>query len=254
MALKRVITAVEQAALSAEMKLEYVAQGEGFVLSLTDYEDPAELRRARDREKEEGRVAKEALTTANAKVAALEAADPSKKTADIATLERSWQEKVTAATKTGADQVEALKNTLHKTLLDNAANEFASSMTKDAAGASLLKPHLLPRLEVVYDGDKPVVKIKDKAGAVSAMTFDELKTEFVATPTFATVVVGSKASGGGAVGGGKGGAGGAGGAGGKKTFDQMTGPEKAELFNRDPLDFQQQAADAAKARAQTRFA
>jgi len=51
MALKRKIDKKTYDALSDDLKAEYTADGEGYILDIDGDENPDELRRARDREK-----------------------------------------------------------------------------------------------------------------------------------------------------------------------------------------------------------
>lgn len=251
--MKRKVTKAEYEALSPEMKLMYLAAGDGFKLILTGEDDDAgPLLRALEREKEEARVAKASLTALQTEMDTLRT-DPARKTGDIKTLEASWQKKLDDATAAHTATNAALKATLDKTLVENAASTIAGAITGTPANASLMLPHILTRLEVVYEGDKPSVKIKDKDGRISAMNFDELQKELVTTPTFSSVVVASKASGAGGSGGGNADAVSGANGGVKKKFAEMTGPEKAALYVADPKDFQQQAADFEKERQANRF-
>jgi hypothetical protein len=250
--MKRKLTKAEWEALSPELKLFYVADGDNFKLVLTgEDEDNGPLVRALAREKEEKRIAKEKADALQADLDAMKL-DPARKSGDIKTLEASWQQKLDAQKAVDTAKITALTGTLNKTLVESAANKIAGAITGSPENASLMLPHILTRLEVVYDGDVPTVKVKDKDGRVSAMNFDELQKEFVATPTFATVVVGSKASGAG----GSGGSGANGGAAtgpNKKEFGKLTGPEKVDWFKSDPKGFQQAADDFQKQQNAIRF-
>jgi len=247
------ITKAEYDALSDAMKVMYVVDGDGYKMPLTDYEDAGEMRRARDREKEEARVAKAALAAAQTELDALKI-KPARETGDIKTLEAAWEKKLNDAETAHKAQLAGVTGQLHKVLIDNAAATVAGAITASPASASLMLPHILPRFEVVMDGDTPVVKIKDATGRLSAMNFDELQKEFVANPTFATVVVGSKASGAGGAGGGKSGA--AGGAGGeaKKKFAEMDGKERTALYQSDRAEFDRLAAEDKAAKQSAKFA
>jgi hypothetical protein len=239
--MKRRITKAEFDALSDALKQIYVQDGDGYKLPLVDDDDPAELRRARDREKQAAKDAKAALETANAELEKLRG--PAHK--DIATLEKSWQEKLTARETELTTQIEGLKKSLNATLVDHATATIAGSITAKPENASVMAPHIKNRLEVVFDGDTPTVKVKDKQGKLSAMSLAELGKEFQTDPVFATVVVVSKATG-------AGGtrvstqAGSGSGADGTKKLADMTSAERTELLRSDPAEFKR-LTEAAKA-------
>lgn len=248
--MKRKLTKAEYDALSPEMKLLYIAEGDSFILPLTDYEDAGAAIRARDREKAEAATAKAALATANAELERLRV-EPARKTGDIAVLEKSWADKLTASETASAATIAKLKGTLESTLIDHAATQFAAGLVAKPENASLMLPHVRSRFEVVYDGDVPTVKIKDATGRISAMNTDELKKEMIGNPLFASIVVVNKGSGAG--GSGSGGNGGSGGAGGGKKFADMTGKERTDLYNTDRAAFDAAAAEQKAAKNVQRF-
>jgi hypothetical protein len=226
------LTKAEYDALPDNLKVLYVADGEGFKLPLTDYEDAGEMRRARDREKAEAATAKTALAAAQAELDKL-TTDPARKAGDIATLEKSWQQKLDAATNASTATITKLKSTLEKTLIDNATAAIAGKITGTPEHAALLALHVERRLGVVYDGDVPTVKVKDAAGAISATSFDELQTEFVGNKLYSSLVVGSKASGAGSAG--QRSSASAGGAG--KKLMELPESERVALYRIDPAAY-----------------
>ena len=230
------LTKAEYEALSPEMKLLYVADGDGYKLPLTDIDDPGELRRARDREKEAARVAKEQLATVQAELDKIKE-EPARKNGDIATLEKAWEKKRNDDVAAVQARLDAANKRFETALIEEAANKLSSEIAAKPENIGLIKPHVMQRLEIVHDGDVPVVKIKDKTGRVSAMNFDELKRELVAEPMMGSVVVGSRASGAGGSGGATTGSGGGAGADKSKAFKDMTGPERTALYTSDPAEF-----------------
>lgn len=235
------LTKAEYEALSDNLKVLYIADGDGYKLPLTDYEDAGEMRRARDREKADAATAKTEAARLKAELDTLKL-DPARKTGDIATLEKSWQEKLTASETANTAAIANLKTSLETTLVDNAAAQLAAGITAKPENASLLMPHIRSRFEVVYDGDTPTVKIKDATGRISAMNMAELQAEIVKTPLFSSIVVVNKASGAGGSGGGNNN-GAAGGAGGGKKFADMTGPERTALYQSDRAEFDRLATE-----------
>lgn len=195
MALKRNITKAEYEAMSAEIKAEYVADGDSFKLDLAgETDDTGALKRAKDREAQLRRDAEERAKDAEDRLAELDQND-AKKRGDIETLEKSWQKRMddqAAADKAKIDRYEA---NLRATLIDGVANKLASEIS---TSPSLLLPHIKARLQADLDGDAPATKVLDRDGKPSAMTVADLSKEFVDNKDFAAIIRATKASGGGA--------------------------------------------------------
>lgn len=194
MALKRIISKDVYEKLTAEMKVLYVASGDDYALDVEasgSDEDPKELKRALDRERQEAKDAKKALKELQDSLEEGTTIDAKKK-GDIETLEKSWNEKNRKLIDEHNAKVEKLHSYIKTTLLDNAAKEISAIATSP----SLLVPHAKARLTVDLDGDTPVVRVLDKDGKPSASTIDDLKKEFVANKDFSSIIVASKASGG----------------------------------------------------------
>lgn len=208
MALTRVIDKEAHAKLPPAIQTEYKAEGEGFVLDLTDYEDPAALKRAKDHERDQAKEArKQAKELQTALDTLTEERDGLLKgsipKADLATLEKSWATKLATKESELNKQLEAANGSLQRLLVDNVAGAIAAEISTSPA---LLIPHIKARLKADKGEDGSfVTKVVDAAGAPSALTVEELKKEFVVNPAFKAVITGSKASGGGAGGGGGGG-------------------------------------------------
>jgi hypothetical protein len=129
-----------------------------------------------------------------------------RKSGDLSALEKSWQDKLarieaekSAALTESQKQIQAL--TVGRTATDIAA-EIAVPGT-----AKVLLPHISSRLSVDVRDGVPVVVVLDTNGKPSAASLEELKQELANDPAFAPLIVGSKASGGGAAGATRGGAG-----------------------------------------------
>lgn len=225
------ITKAEYDALNEHLKVLYVVDGDGYKMPLTDYEDPGELRRARDREKEEARAAKERLATLEAEIETLKS-EPARKSGDIKTLEAAWQRKHDETKAAYEARLTAANKRLEDHVLQAKANEFAGAIAARPENVGLILPHVTSRL--VFDHETGEVRIKDKTGGrVSAMNFDELRDEYLKTPMFSTVVAASKASGGGAAGQTNGTPGG----GAAKKFKDLSEQEKVELFKTNPDEY-----------------
>lgn len=241
MALKQKIDKATYDALAEPLKAEYKAQGMDYVLDLEGYEDPAELKRAKDREAQKAKDEKARADLAEQRAATAEAAlneegeAGARKRGDIATLERSWQGKIDAAKAEGATAVGKLKATLVKTLADGGAQALAASLSESP---SVLLPHIRSRLTVDFDGEEPALRVLGADGKPSALTVDELGKEFVANSDFAGIITGSKAAGGGAPGGRQGGGGAT-----KKLAD-MNEKERSDFQKADPEAFRKASEDA----------
>lgn len=181
MAMKFKIDKKTYEGLSDEMKSEYVA-GDGdneFILDVSGLpaaEDVGPIKRALAKEKETVKTLKGEKETLQAQIDAAP---------DVAALEKKH-----------ATEVGKLKNFAEKTLLDGTANGIA---TKISTVPALMSKAVRERLVVDLDGDEPVVRIKGADGKIDKdLTVEKLQQEFVANKDYAAIVIGSKASGGGA--------------------------------------------------------
>lgn len=244
MALKAKINKAAHDKLSDEIKALYKADGDDFVLDIEGADDPAELRRARDREKQAAADATKLAADEKKRADDLqrklddEASTDARKKGDIDALEKSWQAKIDAADAKGKEEGDKLREQLRKLLVENKARSIADEIS---TSPELLLPHIMSRLSAELDGDEPKTRVLDVDGKPSAATIDDLKKELLATAKFAPILKASNASGGGA---GSGGGNGGGGASDKK-FGDLNERERIEFFRRDPDGFQK-AADAHK--------
>lgn len=166
--------------LSDEMKSEYIAgetEGE-FVLDvngLPEPEDTGPLKRALESEKNKHKETKAKLSAAETKIA--EFPD------------------VEALNATHASEVKKYKEFTEASLIDGEASKLAA---KISTAPALLLPIIKARLTADMTGDKPVTKVLGADGKPSDLTIDKLGDELVANKDYAAIIVGSKASGGGA--------------------------------------------------------
>lgn len=239
MALKQKITKVIFDALSKDIQAEYKAAGDDYVLDVEGYEDPAELRRARDREKEESKAAKAATAALQKQLDEITAAQGdltatnARKAGDIATLEASWKAQKEAA-ETLLNGTISKKDAYIKTqLVDSVAQQIASKISTVPA---VILPHIRARLTADMTGDTPLTRVLDHDGKLSALSIADLEKEFVGNADFSSIIIASNGSGGGAPGGKQNGGAGA------KKFAEMTGSERAEFLKRDPVGFEKESA------------
>lgn len=192
MALKKKLTKEEHAKLPEHFKGEYIEDGDGFRLDVDGDEDTGALKRAKDRESQLRKDAEKEARELREKLEGIEGDDARKK-GDIATLEKSWQSKLEKQRDEYEAKVSKLTSHTTKTLVDNVASQIAHKISNAPA---LIMPHIKSRLLADFDGDAPVTRVLDKEGKPSALTVDELASEFVANKDFSAIITASKASGG----------------------------------------------------------
>lgn len=194
MSLKRKISKATYDKLSDEMKALYTLKGDDYALDVetdSDEDDTGELRRANERLKQEAKDAKKRLKELEDAAADGDELDAKKK-GDIEKLEKSWKEKNDKTTKEFTDKLTAKDAYIKKALLESAAKDVAAIATSP----TLLRPHVMSRLDVDFDGEEPKIRVLDKDGKPSAATLDDLKKEFVANKEFSSIIAANKASGG----------------------------------------------------------
>lgn len=209
MALKRILTKDEHAKLADGLKGEYKAddKGENFILDLTDYEDPVQLKTAKDHEKKARKAAEDALKAAQDQITALTEERDGMLSgtipkADLEKLKTSYETKLAKANKDMADAIAARDGQLSELLVTNVAQGLASELfTAPALGL----PHVAKRLKSEFKDGRMVTVVLDAKGQPTELTPDDLKKEILANPDFKTILTGSKGSGGGANGAGGGG-------------------------------------------------
>ncbi|MBG6289524.1 hypothetical protein I5I61_18890 [Pseudomonas nitroreducens] len=137
-----------------------------------------------------------------------EAEEAARKSGNVEALEKSWQEKYSRREAELSTQLETERNTLQSQIKSLTVGRTATDLAAELAiqgSAKALLPHIEKRLGMDIRDGKPTVVVLDASGNPSAATLDELKAEFTNDAAFAPLIVGSKASGGGAGGAGKGG-------------------------------------------------
>lgn len=207
----------------------YEEQGGKFRLKVDGLEDTGALKRAKDHEKQARKQAELQAKELQDQIEALREKinagkdDDAKKKGDIEALEKSWQDKLTKREKELLGQIDGLNGNLRALLVDREAVRIASELAVEGS-AGILVPHIKSRLGVEQKEGQFVTVVNDGEGKPSALTLDELKQEFANNAAFAPVIVGSKASGGGA-GGGKGGS-----AANSGDLSKMSRKEKLEYF------------------------
>lgn len=234
MALKFAVKTLEE--VPEALRDQYVEDKEvGFKLAVEGIEDPAELRRAKARESEGRKAAEKKLADIEAAQAAKDEEirkaneENAKKTGNIDALNKSWQEKydrdLAAKDATYKPAMQSMEEDLTREMIDRHATSLAASIALPGS-ENVMFPHIRNRLRIETRDGKRTTVVVDKEGKTSAMTLDDLKKEFMADKSFAPLLVGSRASGGGS-GGGKGG----GATVGNKPRSKMTVSEKSAFIS-----------------------
>jgi hypothetical protein len=178
--------------LPDSVKVLFKAEGDGYVqVAAPDPSD--ELKRAKDREKERAKAAEQKNRELEDRIAELETGK-ARKDGDIEALEKSWQQKLDTQKTEFEGKLAKKDGFLKDNLITSKAQALAAELSPNHA--SLLLPHITPRLTADLDGDNPTTKVLDATGQLSALTLDDLKKEFLANDDFKSIVVGSKATGG----------------------------------------------------------
>lgn len=195
MALKRKITKAEFDKLAKELQAEYKADGDDYVLNVDGLDDPDELRRARDREKEDAKALKKQLKEVTDKLAELEGSDDRKK-GDIDKIDNAWKAKMEKQEKEASERTARNQDFIRKNLIGATADRIAAEIS---TMPTIMARTIRDRLSVNFDGDEPTLVILGSDGEPDKKaTLDGLKKEFLTNKEFAPILIGSKASGGGA--------------------------------------------------------
>lgn len=193
MALKKKITKAEFDKLAKHFQDEYAADGDSYKLDVDGDEDVTALKNAKDHEKAERKNAEKLLREANAKLEEIEEA-ANKGKGDVTALENSYKAKLETQRTELQAKIDKHTATITKNLVGAEAVKIAMELAPKAH--KLLIPFLEKRMQADFEGEEPKTRILDAAGKPSAMTFEDLKKEFVDNKDFSSIIVASKASGG----------------------------------------------------------
>lgn len=147
---------------------------------------------------------------------------------DWQALEDSYKAKLAEKENEFAGERDTLRKQVYKLTVGDQALKMASEISKPHAQGVLTR-FIEERLTLDESGN---VRVLDMQGKPSAMTIEDLKTEFKNNAMFQDIVVVNNASGGGASGGGFGG-------GAAKKPSEMTEQERRDLFKSDPNAYRQ---------------
>lgn len=217
-------------ALEPSMQAFYKAQGEDYVLAVEGLpapEDVSGLKAKNDELLAELRANKTKAREAE-EAARIAAEDAARKSGDTEALDRSWQEKHTAALAEKDGTLSALQAQVHALTVGATAARVAGELAVQGS-AAVLQQIIEPRLSMELREGKPTVVVLDADRRPTALTVDEFKEQLFNDAALAPLIASSRATGGGA-GGGKG-------PGGGKQLSDMSESERKQLSNENPALF-----------------
>lgn len=190
MKLKRRITKEEFDALPDNFKESYIENGSDFALDLDGDEDTGALKRALDRLRVENKENKDLVSKLTKQIEELDNND-ARKRGDIATLERSWKEKLDVQKKESDDKISVYQKIAKSNIVDSAVSSIANKFKTPSLIAQALKS----RLDVDFADEKASIRVLDKEGNVSALSISDLEKEFLENKEYSSIIIGSKAAG-----------------------------------------------------------
>jgi|PlaIllAssembly_1097288.scaffolds.fasta_scaffold07216_3 hypothetical protein len=120
---------------------------------------------------------------------------------EIEALEASWQQKLSEEQVKHTEALALRDASLRGVLVDSESKRIAAKIALNVPSAELLAESIQRRLTVEIGTDgKAVTRVLDLAGKPSAATLDDLEKEIVATPKYAALLSGNRATGGSAPG------------------------------------------------------
>lgn len=158
------------------------------VARLKDHNDRILAQRKKDQDD-----AKKAADDAEA--ARLEAA---KKDGDAKSIDESWQKKYDKLSEDLKVQLAEKDAMITDITVNQNARTIAAQLAVDGSD-SVMVDHIQKRLSMEIREGRPTTVVLDADGKPSALTIDELKTEFSENPAFAPLIRGNKASGSGGI-------------------------------------------------------
>lgn len=188
--LKQKLSDTEFVALNDVLKAEYRKDDDkGVYFLITD--EAQELTNALKRMKAENEGNADLVIAINKQLAEAKE-DAARKSGDIVAIENSWKAKAKAQKE--ADEAEK------KQLMQAAKDGYLNSLLTPLVGKfALPEKHMRrdfeERIEVVFENGRPVHRVLDKDGKVSALTIDDLEKEFFADTNYSKYIIASKASG-----------------------------------------------------------
>lgn len=206
MALKSIIDKSTYNGLSDELKKEYKADGDDYVLDITELDKHPQagaLKRAKDRVSQErdelktefNEFKKQQETARKQYEADLRALREGKgdNADDIAKVRAEYEKKLGKQRNEYEQKVQGLNTDLQNVMIGDKAQALAESWSKTP---SLMKSHIASRLTTERNTEGRLeLRVLDKDGQPSAMSLEDLKSEFTSNKEFAPVMKVNGASG-----------------------------------------------------------
>lgn len=111
-----------------------------------------------------------------------------RKAGNVEALETSYKKQIADLQAGWETERGQLQGSLNKTLITNVAQKLAGDLFGD--NASLMMPHILPRLSVELVGDQHITRVLDADGKPTALDIPGLAKEFGANKAYAAVLKG----------------------------------------------------------------
>lgn len=128
---------------------------------------------------------------------AREASEKAAKAAgDMEAYEKSWNEKHSGALSERDEVINSQRGMIEELTVGQTASEICNKIAMEGCAPALM-PHVRSRLKSEIVDGRPVTKVLDANGKISALTIDDLLKELKTVPYLAPLIIGSKASGGG---------------------------------------------------------
>jgi hypothetical protein len=124
--------------------------------------------------------------------------DNAKTSGDMEALEQSWKDKYTNRETELTNELTGYQKMISDSTSGQKAVMLAAEMSIPGS-ADVLLPHIKNRLTTEIQDGKPVLRVLDLQGKLSAMSVDDLRKEIESNPAFAPLLIGSMASGGGSI-------------------------------------------------------
>lgn len=219
--------------LSEPLQGEYEEKDGAYVLKLEGHEDAFVPKHKKDEAEKHRKEAEQRATELSKQqeklMADLEAAKGTKEIEQVRESHRKEVERIKAEY---AQKEEAAQQEIHKSMIREEAQKFASEKFTVPSAISRLYQD---RLTVERVGDKPVIRVLEADGSPSVKSLDDLRKEFLENKEFSPIIKASGGSGGGASP-----SHGANGGAGQKTiskadFEAMSNEERHKAFVQDGL-------------------
>lgn len=176
-------------------------EGGGFILQLEEDEELAKQRKAQQEEIERVKAHNQKLIEEKRKEAERARTaeeERARRERDVESLERSLQEKHQAEVAAREAKIGMLTSAMEQQMVDNVAHQLASDISDTP---NLILPHIRSRLKATEQDGRWKTTVVDAMGNLTAISPQELAEQIRSDKSFAPLVRGTKAGGGGANGG-----------------------------------------------------